>query len=81
MFNEEWEAMDGDPSEKIHNCQVVHYTRLEPETGEQADYMRWMRSVNAGGGETGAGIWRESSRKLLSNDELLRQVEQLPRLW
>lgn len=81
MFNEEWTQMDGDPKEKINNCQVVHYTRLSPDTGEQADYLKWMRSVNAGGGETGPGEWRESSRRILSNEELLRQVEQLPRLW
>lgn len=81
MFNEDWETMDNDPAEKIHNCQVVHYSRLNPTTGEPADYLKWMRSVNAGGGETGQGEWRESSRKVLSNDQLLQQVEQLPRLW
>lgn len=81
MFNEDWEAIDGDPNEKINNCQTVEYTRLEPETGERADYLKWMRSVDAGNGETGPGVWRESARKILTNDQLLAQVEQLPRLW
>jgi hypothetical protein len=81
MFNEEWEAVDDDPSEKIHNCQVVHYTRLDPETDKTADYLKWMRSVDAGNSETGPGEWRKSSRRILSNKELRQQVEQVPRLW
>lgn len=81
LFNEEWEAKDDDPNEKIHNCQVVHYSRINPETHERANYLRWMRSVDAGSGEIGPGTWRESSRRVLSNEELLQQVEQLPRLW
>lgn len=81
MFNEEWEQLDGDPNEKIHNCQVVHYTRVNPDSGETEPYLKWMRSVDAGNGEQGTGEWRESSRRLLSNQELLAQVEELPRLW
>lgn len=81
LFNEEWEEKTSDPIEHINNCQIVHYTRLNPDTGEQAEYLKWMRSVNAGDGESGPGEWRESSRKILSNEELLKQVKELPRLW
>lgn len=81
MSNEDWETADDDPYEKIHNCQVVHYTRVDPESGEMASYLKWMRSVKAGEGEQGPGVWRESARAVLSNEELLSQAEQLPRLW
>jgi broad specificity phosphatase PhoE len=81
MSNEDWEVADDDPSEKIHNCQVVHYTRIDPKSGEIAPYLKWMRSVKAGEGEQGPGDWRESERAVLGNEELLIQAEQLPRLW
>lgn len=80
MFNEEWEQKDADPNEKINNCQVVHYSRINPESGEKAEYLKWMRSSNVGADDN-TGSWQESSRKLLSNNDLLQQVEQLPRLW
>jgi len=81
MFNEEWMRSDSDPDEKIHNCQVVHYTRINPTTGEVAPHLKWRRSVNAGQTGQGVGDWHESTRKFLTNDELLAQVEKLPRLW
>lgn len=81
MFNEDWDKAINNPSEELHNCQVIHYSRLNPITGEKAGYLKWMRSVNAGEKGATAGEWREISRKLLSNDELLKQVEQLPKLW
>jgi len=83
MFNEDWQLSDNDASEKIQNCQVVHYTKIHPETQEQSSYLQWMRSVPAGSNAfaDSPGEWRESARKVLTNEELLKQVEQLHRLW
>lgn len=79
MHNEDWDSTKGDPMEKIHNCQVVHYTRLDPVTGEQAPYLRWMRSV-CPWKTTTEGDWRELGRRTLSNSEMIEKAEQLPRL-
>lgn len=79
MFNEDWDVTKNNPAEKIHNCQVVHYTRLDPRTGEQAPFLKWMRSVNPYRQET-EGNWRELSRRTLSNEEMIRRAEQLPRM-
>jgi broad specificity phosphatase PhoE len=81
MSSSEWRDSRRKPERKIHNCQVVHYTRLDPETGERASYLRWVRSVNAGNGEQGPGIWRELGRKIMSNESVLEMVERVPRLW
>jgi broad specificity phosphatase PhoE len=81
MSNEDWEVADSDPAHKIHNGQVIHRTRIDPVSGDIAPHLRWVRSVDAGGGEEGPGVWREVSRRILDNKELLAQVEQLPRLW
>lgn len=81
MFNEDWVISSNNPDDKINNCQVIHYTRVNPKTGEVAPYMKWMRSVNAGSGKADAGEWRENGRKYLNNKELLKQVEEMPRLW
>lgn len=80
MFNEDWDTIKNDPAEKVHNCQVLHYTRLNPEDPtEQAQYLRWMRSVNPYRGEVECK-WREIGRRILTNDELIARAEQLPRL-
>jgi hypothetical protein len=33
-----------DPKDKIHNTQVIHYTRIHPETGEIFPDFRFMRA-------------------------------------
>ena len=81
MFNEDYEASENDPSQKINNCQVVHYTRLDPETGKVAPYLRWKRSVWPWQSPDDVGVWQESTRRILTNEELLTQAEVLPRLF
>jgi hypothetical protein len=81
MFNEDYEATEADKTQKIHNCQVVHYTRISPEDGTQSPYLRWRRSVAPWKTPGHTGEWHQSSRRTLSNDELLAQVESLPRLF
>lgn len=81
MFNEDYMAAESDPTQKIHNCQVLHYTRISPEDGSRASYLRWRRSICAWQEPNDDGRWEESGRLKLSNEELLEQVEQLPRLF
>lgn len=82
MFNEDWDRSEKDPTQKIHNGQVMHYTRLNPQDpSEQAPYLRWMRSVCPWKDEDSPGVWQESQRRALTNEELLEQVETLPRLF
>jgi broad specificity phosphatase PhoE len=81
MLNEDYQIAGNDKSRKINNGQVVHRTRLSPEDGEQADYLKWHRSVWPWANPDDPGVWHESSRKTLTNEELLAQAESLPRLF
>ena len=79
MFSADWLTAKKDPSQKIHNCQVFHSTRLDPENGEQAPYLRWFRSVNPYRGEV-EGRWRKISRPLLTNAQMIAMAQRVPRL-
>ncbi len=81
MLNEQWEEGHKDSSTWIQNCQVNHYTRLEPNTGIQAPDYKWVRYVNAGLPDQDQGEWQEITKPALSNEELLDQVSKIPRLW
>lgn len=72
----------GAPNRKIHNCQVLHYTRRDPATGLVSNRLGWTRSVCP---------WNESSASPtrfrtierpvpFSNDDLLKKVEQCQRI-
>jgi broad specificity phosphatase PhoE len=45
MDPDEWLADDKNSDQNIENCQILHYTRTDPVTGEMAPQLRWMRSV------------------------------------
>ncbi|HSX15617.1 MAG TPA: histidine phosphatase family protein [Candidatus Saccharimonadales bacterium] len=69
---------------ELWNCQAVHYTRREPETGEIADQLRWMRSVCAWNpaASWNGGEWIAiPPRRRYSDAELLASVEKYPRLF
>lgn len=74
MSDSEWLSSDKDPRQKIHNTQVLDYSRIHPETGEQQKYTSWVRSVCPW--MKGVGIeWMPIERQKYSNEDLLAQVE------
>lgn len=69
-----------DPMHKIHNCQIIHYTRTSPETGKidrHYNWMRWIRPTNVPPTESG---WRPITRQSYSNRDLLELVGRKPAL-
>eukprot|EP00027_Filamoeba_sp_ATCC50430_P007973 CAMPEP_0168547362 /NCGR_PEP_ID=MMETSP0413-20121227/3993_1 /TAXON_ID=136452 /ORGANISM="Filamoeba nolandi, Strain NC-AS-23-1" /LENGTH=391 /DNA_ID=CAMNT_0008577605 /DNA_START=63 /DNA_END=1238 /DNA_ORIENTATION=+ len=68
-----------DPRDAIHNCQILHYTRIHPQTGEVFPYFRFMRSVCPWKPEYSTD-WLEFERPVYSNDELLASVNTVPKL-
>jgi len=72
MTDQDLAVADKDPSQKIHNAQVSHYSRLDPDTGEQGKYIDWVRNIRPGQ-EDGDSGWRPIERKLYTNQELLDQ--------
>ena len=76
MTNEQWVLSDNDPAQKIHNTQVIHYTRNHPETGETGRYITWQKSVCPWKESTEAK-WQPIERKRFTNEELLEQANQI----
>ncbi len=69
-----------DPKNMMHNCQIVHYTRRDPESGKVASYVKWMRSVCPTDLTRSRNVWEPVERPLYSNEELLAYAETVPRL-
>ena len=70
----------------LHNCQVLHYSRVDPETGEQRKRFSWVRSAWPVLTETGTWAieetpWTQISRQRLTNAELLAGVAEVPQLF
>ncbi len=79
---DEWLAQDRDPAYRVHNCQVLHYTRRDPVSGELHPKVRWMRSVCPWDPTCSwqDGAWREIYRRQYSDAELMTLVESHRRL-
>jgi broad specificity phosphatase PhoE len=78
-----WEIMDSSEQFKIMNCQIVHYSRRNPFTGEVGGKLSWMRSI-CPWDETKSwsnGEWVEFTRQTFSDAELLAGVEIYDRLF
>ncbi len=68
------------PFDKIHNCQILHYTRRDPETGLITPYYNWMCSICPWNTALSSNEWQPIERKRYSNEELRRTVERFPQL-
>lgn len=68
------------PEDRIHNCEVIHYTRRNPfPKKELRPFYRWVRKCRPSEKEPWFSSWREIQRRRYSNDELLSEVDQYPR--
>ena len=68
------------PYDKIHNCQILHYTRRNPENCKITPYYMWMRSVCPSDTSLSSNIWMPIERPRFSNEDLLEEVELTPRI-
>lgn len=84
--DEEFMKRDSDPEERIHNCMTVHYTRVNPETGEVASSLRWVRKAwpviekNADGEVVGymhVTPWVHFERPYYTNEELAEKANNM----
>lgn len=69
-----------DPLMKIHNCQVLHYTRRDPVTGELTPHLNWMRSVCPWDPRLSTNEWGPVCRPRCTTEDLRALVEKEPRL-
>ncbi len=82
MDDAEYIRLEGsrDPKNIIHNCQILHYTRHNPDNGELSPYLNWMRSVCPWDTRKSSNIWIPIDRKKYTNEDLLKEAGRLERL-
>jgi NAD+ kinase len=69
-----------DPHHEIHNCQIIQYTRVSPDTGEVAPHLNWMRSICPWDTTRSSNQWQTIHRPWYSNADLVQMAEQIPQL-
>jgi NAD+ kinase len=62
----------------VHNCEVWHYTRRNPETNVIGDHANWMRRIRPNDTPVWNTGWETIQRPTYSNDDLLKIVAQSP---
>ena len=80
LGNDDFIRLDAseDRRDKIRNCQILWYTRRDPDTKRLAEHLVAVRSV-CHWDKTGDYGWREIKHHKLSNKELLEKVERYSR--
>jgi len=69
-----------DPKTDINNCQIIHFTRRNPETGQVIERIRWWRTVCPWDKARSDGKWRPIIAKKYTSKELLKMVQAYERL-
>ncbi|MBP9827092.1 histidine phosphatase family protein [Candidatus Saccharibacteria bacterium] len=83
MSIEEWMQLEAsqDPRHKIHNCQIIHYTRRNPSTGELEPHLNWRSSICPTDETLSDSSWQAIRRKTYTNDELLRMADKVSQIY
>jgi NAD+ kinase len=71
-----------DERHKIHNCQIIHYSRRDPHDPRLGphQYYQWMRMVRPTQTPVFEGEWQKIIRRSYTNEELLEMVSKTPAL-
>lgn len=73
----EWLAEKDDPNRKMHNTQILHWTRNDPETGKDSGRLQWRRAVcpwdESKSWDKGEWQWFDIDRRF-SDEQLLGMV-------
>ena len=67
--------LSDDPQHRIHNCQVLHYSRRDPENGKLTGHLNWVRSVCPWDQSLSSDVWSPIKRPSWSNETLKKHVE------
>lgn len=77
--DEQFLEFDEEPNMKIHNCHVVHYTRINPATQEIAPKLKWVRTAYPyfvdGKWDVIVSDWKTFDKVYLSNEDLIAKAE------
>lgn len=79
MTPEEYAEMEfsKDPAKRIHNCQIDHYTRLNPLTGKTHHRLEWFRFYRPSEGDDTGSVWQHIPSRTFSSEEILAMGNRL----
>jgi len=82
LSQERWQELklSDDPRDRVHNGQVIVYTRRDPSTGEVGPGYRWTLSVCPYDSDLSRNRWERIEQPRYSNEDLLARVAAIPRL-
>lgn len=82
LTQEQWHELllSDDPCDKIHNGQVLHYTRRDPATGECSRGFEWVRSSCPWAPARARSGWCRIKPPSFSNEDLLSALATTERL-
>lgn len=80
LSDEEWNVLGRTPGKKIKNTHIHIFSRVDPLTGERANYLKWLRRIDIVNDAQDSG-WVEIKRPTFSNEELMEQVSRVDRLF
>lgn len=66
------------PIDRLHNCEILHYTRRNPVTGAMSRHADWMRRIRPADSPVWISDWMKIERRQRTNEELLAIVEKYP---
>lgn len=64
--------------DQIHNCQILHYSRRSPQSGDLAPYLNWLRMIRPTSAHPVLSDWQTIERPTHSNADLLARAEEVP---
>lgn len=70
--------LSNEPLDRIHNCEIFHYTRRNPETHELTTHANWMRRIRPTDDPVWVSNWLEIERPRYTNEELMEIVDGYP---
>lgn len=69
--------MSSRSEDRIHNCQLLHYTRRDPATGKLAPYAGWVRWIRPTDNPVTESGWCNIKRPRYTNEDLLKVVRRI----
>ena len=66
--------------EKVRHCQVVEYTRIDPDSGARAERFEWVRSLCPWDVRPKDLVWKPIVRAKMTDADLLAYADSYPRL-
>jgi len=76
VLYEDWQKGKS-PKQKFHNCQILHYSRRNPETGRVGTSINWVRSICPWDTNLSSNEWRSINRPVFNNSDLYDMVSRV----